>query len=222
MTNRDIAVDSLLDNTFQPPSREEYDKLEKNDQKRCGLNSDMTMSQGRRHNDGRNGVMNVNENILPYDQSRVKLKTPINGFDYINASWVKKVKEHNVYDDVYDFLSASKMNFILTQDPTKDTEKHFYQMIFEQQVDIIVHIYSDNKVPKWKKKTHGNITRELVERIRLENNIVREKIEIVFVQNERTVNKHRGLSLLASSELERVLVIDFDQTCFGLLFLQID
>ena len=193
LMSRVIDVDSLLDNTFQSPSKEEYDELEENDKKRTGLNSDMTMSQGRRHNDGRNGIMNIKDNILPYDQTRVKLKTPINGFDYINASWIYKVKEHNVYDDVYAFLSATKINFILTQDPTKDTEKHFYQMIFEQQVDIVVHIYSDNKVPKWKKKTHGNITRELVERIKLENNIVRETIEIVFAQQKRTVNKHRSM-----------------------------
>ena len=150
-SSHDISVDSLLDDTFQRPSKEEFDELEKKDRNRSGLTSDLTMSQGRRHNDGKNGIMNIKKDIIPYDQTRVKLQTPINGFDYINASWVQKIKANNVYDDVYDFLSTSKMNFILTQNPTKDTKQHFYQMIFEQNVDVIVHIGTDQKTPKWKK-----------------------------------------------------------------------
>ena len=182
----------MLDGTFQAPSKEEYDELEEKDRKRSGLSSDLTMSQGRRHNDGRNGIMNIKEDVLPYDQTRVLLETPINGVDYINASWVQKVKEMNVYEDVYEFLSTSKMNFILTQDPTKDTGQHFYQMIFEQNIDVIVHIGTDQKTPKWKKQSYGNISKELVERTVLQNDIVRETIDI-FVKHGRAIHEHRSM-----------------------------
>ena len=191
--NRDILVDSLLDNTFQKPLKEEFEELEKNDEKRCGLSSDLTMCQGRRHNDGKNGIMNIKEDILPFDQTRVKLKTPINGFDYINASWIHKVEEENIYEDVYQFLSTSKINFILTQDPTNDTKRHFYQMMFEQKVDVIVHICSDGGVPKWKKKSYGNISKKMVERIKFGNNIVREEIDI-YVKYDKTVSKQRSMN----------------------------
>ena len=95
--------------------------------------------------------MNIKKDILPYDQTRVKLKTTINGVDYINASWIQRAKESHVYDEVYEFLPASKINFLLTQDPTKDTEQHFYQMMYEQQVDLIVHVGSDENLPQWNK-----------------------------------------------------------------------
>ena len=108
---RDVSIDALLDNSFQQPSREEFKDLEENDRKRGGIKSDLTMSQGRRYNDGKNGKINLNKDVLPYDQTRVKLKTQINGMDYINASWIHRVTESHVYDDVYEYLPATKINF---------------------------------------------------------------------------------------------------------------
>ena len=187
---RKISVDSLLDNTFTKPSKEEFEELEETDRKRSGLTSDLTMSQGRRYNDGKKGKMNINKNILPYDQTRVKMKSPINGVDYINASWIQRVKESHVYDDVYEFLPASKINFLLTQDPTPDTEQHFYQMMCEQLVKIIVHIGSKSNLPKWNKISYGNVSKKLIDRVTLETNVIREKMDI-FVKCEKSVIYHQ-------------------------------
>ena len=187
---REVSVDALLDNTFIKPTKQKFDDLEETDRKRCGLKSDLTMSQGRRYNDGKKGKMNINKDILPYDQTRVKLKFPINGVDYINASWIQRVKENHVYDDVYDFLEASKINFLLTQDPTPDTEQHFYQMMFEQLVDIVVHIGSETNLCRWNRVSYGNVSKQLVDRVKLEKNLIREKIDI-FVERERSVINHR-------------------------------
>ena len=171
------------------PSKEEFDELEAIDKERQGITSVLTMSQGKRYNDGKSGRFNIDKNILPYDQTRVKLKSPINGVDYINASWIKKIQEENHYDDLYNFLTTSKMNILLAQDPTADTKQHFYQMIFEQHVDIIVHIGSDENLSLWKKRSYGNISKNLIERVELETNVIREKIHILMKRNE-AVNTH--------------------------------
>ena len=110
-TPRDISIDDLLKNTFPLPSEDEFEELEENDRKRTGIQSDLTMAQGRRFNDGRQGQLNINRDILPYDQTRVKLRSPINKIDYINASWIQTSHEE-VYDDLYEFLASSKINFI--------------------------------------------------------------------------------------------------------------
>ena len=154
-----------MNNEITEPSEEEFKELEENDRKRSEIKSDLTMAQGRRYNDGKNGKLNINKKFLPYDQTRIKLKTPINGVDYINASWIQTA--NNIYDDVYEFLPSSKINFLLTQDPTPDTHQHYYQMLFEQKVDLVVHIGSNENLTKWKKISHGTITIELVERTKL-------------------------------------------------------
>ena len=92
------------------PALQEFRELEENDRKRSGLKSNLTMAQGQRYNDGKNGKFNINGEVLPYDQTRVKLKTPINGIDYINAAWIQRITESNPYEDVYEFLPAAKMN----------------------------------------------------------------------------------------------------------------
>ena len=171
------------------PPKEEFDELEENDRKRSTIRSDLTMSQGKRFNDEKFGKLNLRKDILPYDQSRVKLRSTINKIDYINASWVQRCHDENVYDDVYEFLTSSKMNFIVTQDPTKDTQQHYYQMLFEQQVDVVVHISSDSNLQHWETRSFGNAYIELVERVNLEENIMREKMNI-FVKSDALIHSH--------------------------------
>ena len=172
------------------PSKEEFEELKDNDRKRNHITSDLTTSQGKRYNDEKFGKLNINKDILPYDQTRVKLKSPINKVDYINASWVKRCKEENVYDDVYEFLTNARMNFILTQDPTEDTKQHYYQMILEQQIDVMVHVGSDPNLPQWSTLSYGNVYVELVERINLDENIMREKMNIL-IESKGLINSHQ-------------------------------
>ena len=147
------------------------------------------MSQGQRYNDGKRGRLNIQKNILPYDQTRVTLKKPIKNVDYINASWIQTANEGNVYDDVYDFLASSKINFILTQDPTQDSHHHYFQMMYEQKVDVIVHVGSDRNLPQWDKVSFGNVYLELVESVNLNENVQREKLTI-FVKADVLIHSH--------------------------------
>ena len=184
----DVSIDALVENKFMLPALQEFRELDENDRKRSGLKSNLTMAQGQRYNDGKNGKFNINREVLPYDQTRVKLKTPINGIDYINASWIQRITESNPYEDVYKFLPAAKINFLLTQDPTPDTQEHFYQMMYEQHVDIIVHVGSDKSLQQWNKEAYGKVSKELIECIQLNEYMTREKFDIYVKHNKSTIN----------------------------------
>ena len=186
---RDVSIDELVDNTFKVPTKEEFQELEDNDRKRNEIESNLTMAQGQRYNDGKHGRFNINKDVIPYDQTRVKLKTPINGIDYINASWIQRFTESNPYDDVYDYLQAAQINFLLTQDPTSDTEQHYYQMMYEQKVDIIVHVGSNKNLPQCNEVTYGNITKKLIKSIQLDQNVTRETFDI-FVKHKKSTSNH--------------------------------
>ena len=66
----------------------------------------------RIYNDGKYGKLNIKKDILPYDQTKVELKSPIDKVDYINASWIQRSHEE-IYGDIYEFLASSKINLCL-------------------------------------------------------------------------------------------------------------
>ncbi|XP_066141791.1 tyrosine-protein phosphatase non-receptor type 23 [Euwallacea fornicatus] len=69
--------------------------------------------------------------ILPYDYSRVELKSASD--DYINASFVKQV-------------SPFGPQFIVTQAPLQSTFGNFWTMVREQQVEVIFCLLNDNEL----------------------------------------------------------------------------
>ena len=58
---------------------------------------------------------------MPYNHNRVHLEEEIDNIDYINASWIGKNEE-----------------MIATQGPKENTIQHFFQMILEQDIDVVV------------------------------------------------------------------------------------
>ena len=122
LRNRKITISSLVDNTFRKPLKTDFDELMDIDKKRTGLMSDYMTIQGERFNDDKHGKLNLDKRSLPYDHTRVKLSRPVNGIDYINASWIQTLSRDRAYDELLynDFLPFSKIGFILAQDPTKD------------------------------------------------------------------------------------------------------
>lgn len=69
--------------------------------------------------------------ILPYDFSRVELRTTRD--DYVNASFVKDV-------------TVNSPPFIITQAPLPATYADFWALVWEQQVENIVCLLGDNEV----------------------------------------------------------------------------
>lgn len=63
-----------------------------------------------------------NNNILPYDETRVHLKSETRYGDYVNASWI----------------NVGKNKVISAQSPLPLTVEHFLQMVQENGVSVIV------------------------------------------------------------------------------------
>jgi len=71
-----------------------------------------------------NRALNRYRDVLPYDTSRVKLKTASGDKDYINASYVD--------------VAAIKRRYILAQGPLPGTSEDFWRMIWENKSPGIV------------------------------------------------------------------------------------
>ena len=88
--------------------------------------------------------LNVDPEVIPYDATRVVLKTPIKNSDYINATWMNKAAKEGDYatPTMTSYVPYSKLNVILTQDPMPQTMAHYYQMIYDNYVDVVIQICS--------------------------------------------------------------------------------
>ncbi|XP_063923682.1 receptor-type tyrosine-protein phosphatase epsilon-like [Zophobas morio] len=99
-----------------------------------------------------NSDKNRYNKIYPYDENRVKLAKSLgdaNHFsDYINASYVEGVN--------------GPKDYILTQNPLKNTAVDFFRMIWQEQVEYVVMVSTPNESyhrywPDFKKmQTHNN------------------------------------------------------------------
>ncbi|CAF3534909.1 unnamed protein product [Rotaria socialis] len=69
-----------------------------------------------------NRGLNRFRDVLPYDDTRVRLQRGSN--DYINANFVQ--------------VPSANRNYILTQGPLPTTSEHFWQMVWEQNSRVIV------------------------------------------------------------------------------------
>ncbi|ENN77425.1 tyrosine-protein phosphatase non-receptor type 23 [Dendroctonus ponderosae] len=98
-------------------------------------------------------MKNRSPDILPYDYSRVQLRTT--GDDYINASFIKQI-------------SPFGPQFIVTQAPLVSTQGDFWAMVREQQVDLIFCLNNENEIgdeiywPKEKGQTLSILNQNLV------------------------------------------------------------
>lgn len=89
--------------------------------------------------ESKNSDKNRYYDVLPYDNSRVKLKcVTLDGSDYINASYIN-------------FKSANDVpGYIACQAPLTNTFSHFWRMVWEQNIRVILML--TNLVEKNKEK----------------------------------------------------------------------
>ena len=84
-------------------------------------------------------------NILPYDHTRVQIKDPLDGCDYINASWITHAApptdcngDITGSDNASEITPCSNISFMACQGPLPHTCAHHLQMIHEQKIDVVV------------------------------------------------------------------------------------
>ena len=103
---------------------------------RLGRGGNTTHVKSQSANMVYNKTKNRYANILPYDDSRVKLSViaGIEGSDYINASFI----------DGYMMRRA----FVATQAPIPDTIPDFWRMIWEQESSTLVMLSKETESGK--------------------------------------------------------------------------
>ena len=120
----------------------QFEELELNDERR---KSHYPCTIGLRYNSKNTArSLNVDPEVIPYDATRVVLKTPIKNSDYITATWMNKAAKEGDYatPTMTPYVPYSKLNIILTQDPMAQTMAHYYQMIYDNYVDVVIQICS--------------------------------------------------------------------------------
>ena len=78
--------------------------------------------------------------MVPYVQNRVKLSHPIENSDYINASWITNENHTNFLGD------KTSTVFIASQGPLIHTCPHHLQMIYRNQIDMIVTLTKSDEI----------------------------------------------------------------------------
>ena len=217
---RSVAFTEIATGNVSLPNEKEFEKLDKYVEKD---GSKSKISEGRKNNQI---GLNRNTDVLPFDEHRVKLREPINGRDYVNANWLGKIRDDDYYDEaantttrvevneeynayyeedptVEPIEKASNVNvtFILGEDPTTNARPHYYQMLLENFVSVVVQIkdQAETKAPKIGKDRHfGHMTRNIQSREKVNSNLYKTEMYII---NTNTNKNFRHL--LTSFELIR-------------------
>ena len=135
ISSKTVPLASIFTGQAHLPSKDEFEKLLKFQD---GFTERFTTSQGKRYNKA--GKFNLIPENLPFDHNRVKIKSPIDGCDYINATWLANSSEDPTYDELIDttYLPYKNINFIVGQNPIPATMQHHFRLIIENKIDLVV------------------------------------------------------------------------------------
>ena len=135
ISSKTLPMVSILAGRAPLPSNDEFKKLTKYED---GLTKRFTTAQGKRYN--KTGFLNLIPENLPFDHNRVKIKSPIDGCDYINATWLTNTSEDSTYDELISttYQPYKNINFIVGQDPIPATMQHHFRLIIENKIDLVV------------------------------------------------------------------------------------
>ncbi|XP_028392980.1 tyrosine-protein phosphatase non-receptor type 21-like [Dendronephthya gigantea] len=156
------------------------------------------------HKSTASALLKVNEaknrypDMLPYEESRVHLDSSSNtsGNDYINASFIK-VK-----------VSNKPFIFIATQSPMQSTMSDFLQMIWEQDVKIVVMLYNKKEGSQ---ECHRYWPEDKSEQNEVSKRVFNEfEVTSQFV-NKSPLYKSRGLKLRHTKRQQerRIILLQF-------------
>ena len=140
-----------------------------------------TTAQGERFN--KVGGFNLVPSNLPFDQNRIKLKKPVDGYDYVNASWLDSVREHSEYDQVI-YSSISRFNnirFAVGQTPLPSTMTHHFRMVHENRFKIVLSFSEEeNKAPFQINQEYNfnDLTLKVTNRTKLNQHLFRSEIAL--------------------------------------------
>ena len=140
-----LPLSSILNGNVVIPSIKEFEELINYED---GIRQSFSTFHGEKYNteDGYN-LVSIN---LPFDHNRIKLRSLVNGSDYINANWISTPSEQPSFEEI-SYVQRNpfnKVNFAVGQHPLQNTLQHHYSMILETQMNVVVSIEeNENKSP---------------------------------------------------------------------------
>ena len=168
-----VPISGILKGKFDMPTKDEFDRLFQYQDK---IESKLSTYQGKRNNDKMG--LNAKPNIFPYDHNRIKLKDMVDESDYINASLISSPRRSDEpsYDEVIytSYVPSFQIQFIIGQEPGKNTWTRHFQMIHEQRVHVVISLHRGNitrKLIVGKIEGFQHMTRKIVQNIQVTDNM---------------------------------------------------
>ena len=128
------------------------------------------------------------QDIAPYDYNRVRLKPSISNIDFINASGLHRVQTDGVYDSLmmHPYLPSEQIAMFIAQDPNESTMDHYLQMIYEQQIEIVVRFSNENETMMLRDEFDGPVvSKKMLRRFKITEFPIKEIWDVVK-QRDRT------------------------------------
>ena len=189
-TSRDIPLSAISNGNVAQPSEEEFKKLVSFED---NISQRFTTAQGERYN--KSGGFNRNPEVLPFDHNRVKLRNPVDGCDYVNATWISKIANDSTYDELIysSYVPYKNIKFIVGQNPLPVTLQHHYAMVHENRIDLIICFTETpkNKPLKVGKNYHfKDLTLTVHNRNKVQDELFRSEISIFNIGSPRDQYRH--------------------------------
>ena len=138
-----VPILGILKGKLDMPTKDDFDRLFQYQDK---IESKLSTYQGKRNNDKIG--LNAKPNIFPYDHNRIKLKAMVDDSDYINASLISSLRRSDdpSYDELIytSYVPTFQIQFIIGQEPGKNTWIRHFQMIHEQRVHVVISLHRGN------------------------------------------------------------------------------
>ena len=188
---RQVPFSSVIKGNVEPPTHDDFKKLLQYD---GGLGQRFTTAQGTRYN--KIGQLNLIPTNLPFDHNRIKLKTPVEGCDYINANWITPPTDDTAtYDQLIytSHLPFDRIRFGVGQEPLPHTEKMYFQAIHEQKFDFVLSFTNKAKEDSFEideLRTFEGLNLHVLSRTQINEHLYRSEISLTNSNSSGNEYKH--------------------------------
>lgn len=125
-----------------------------------------------------------------------KIKTPIEGCDYISANWITPPSDENAtYDQlIYTlYLPFSHIKFAVGQEPLSHTENMHYQMIHEQKFDFVLSFTNepkDDSLEANEVRSFKRLNLHVLNQTQINEHLCRSEVSLFNTKNAGAEYKH--------------------------------
>ena len=174
--SRRISLTDVINGSINMPTAKEFNDLVSFQEDDVGQR--LTRYQGKRFNTL--GSLNLVSSVLPFDKNRVKLRNLIDGYDYINASFISQAdSEDDTYSSVVysSTLSSRKIRMIVGQDPLPHTLHHHYSLLHENAVDFVIN-FNKKSLKSGKVYRFGLVTVRVINHKKMSNHLSHTEVRL--------------------------------------------